>query len=215
MRTPLEPTFRKRIRDSVSVLQQRQVTPWLFMTVAPFAVNRFDGRRISYSGIAFAGSPEQVFWNGYIEPFLENLCITEIEAAASIAREKTVDAREVMPEVIALLDEGITRIYLEMASVHERLYEMGERGEGGAVDTAPRIARMKQFARERVDAEIRMFRHPSAYERWFQRNQFCVWAVPTVISLIALGASLIALRPPRDAQPTPAPLVVPEVKARP
>lgn len=70
MPTPLYPTFRKRITDAFEQLDRQQVTPWAFMTAGPpFQVNRFDGTEVAYPGIKFEGSPREVFWSGYIEPF--------------------------------------------------------------------------------------------------------------------------------------------------
>jgi hypothetical protein len=195
MTTPLEPTVRKRIRDSVSELIQRQVTPWLFMTVAPFETETFTGRRIRYSNIAFSGSPEDVFWKGYIEPFLERLCITEIEAVVAQCRERTVDARDAIPEVLALLNEGIARVYSEMVSVHQRLKSMENRPAGAAPDVTARVSRMQAFAREHADAQLKTFQHPSIWEQWYRRNQFWSWAVPTLISVVALASASPLGRP--------------------
>ena len=69
--------FQKRVNDAIKALIKKQVTPWVFMTTGrPFHIKRLDGTDIAYHGIGFEGSPKKVFWSGYIEPFLEHLCIT-------------------------------------------------------------------------------------------------------------------------------------------
>ena len=111
MTTPLYPTFRKRVDDSIELLIKQQVTPWSFLTAGPpFRIKSFDGRQIVYQGVGFEGSPRQVFWSRYIEPFLEELCVSEITAAVSMARERGVDARLLLPELRGLLAGGFERV---------------------------------------------------------------------------------------------------------
>ena len=91
MTSPLYPTFHKRINDATEQIIKRQVTPWSFLTTGhPFRVKMFDGQQISYEGIGFEGSPRTVFWSRYIEPFLEDLCVSEIGAAVTLAKEKAL-----------------------------------------------------------------------------------------------------------------------------
>ena len=74
MTTPLYPTFQKRISDSFDQLIKNQVTPWAFLnTGKPMRVKTHDNRPISYEGIGFEGSPEQVFWSSYVDPFMEEI----------------------------------------------------------------------------------------------------------------------------------------------
>src|SRR5713101_7993173 len=122
MTSPLYPTFRKRVDDAVEQVIKRQVTPWSFLTAGPpFRVKTFDGRQIAYEGVEFEGSPRTVFWSRYIEPFLEDLCISEITAAVSMAKDREVDARLLLPEVQGLLSAGFRKVYAHMADVDRRL----------------------------------------------------------------------------------------------
>ncbi len=177
--SPLYPTFSKRINDAVDLIIERQVTPWAFLTAGPpFRVERFDKRQIAYQGIGFEGSPRVVFWGRYIEPFLEDLCISEIEKAVEIASLKKVDARKVLPEVEGLLSAGFRRVYDRMTLIDQRL-----RGKGFPNKVQPRSAEsqlraMNQFLDELVRAELATWRPVSLLERWYERNQFWVWAIP-------------------------------------
>src|SRR5947199_959383 len=126
MTTPLYPTFQKRVRDAVDLLIKRQVTPWVFMTAgSPFRIRTFDGEQIAYQRIQFAGSPSQVFWTRYIEPFLEDLCISEVAMVLSMSKEKGVDPRPVLSELQAHLSAGCQRVYVRMAEIDRNL-----RGQG-------------------------------------------------------------------------------------
>ncbi len=104
MTTPLYPTFQKRISDSFDQLIRNQVTPWAFLNSGkPMRVKTNDQREIFYEGGGFEGSPQDVFWSRYIEPFMEDISINEIDAAVNIAEEKNVDATLLLPEVEGLL----------------------------------------------------------------------------------------------------------------
>lgn len=126
MPTPLHPTFRTRIDDAFEHLIQQQVTPWLFVTAGPpFRIKKFNGKEIAYQGVGFEGSPREVFWSRYIEPFLEHLCASEIETAVLMAREKSVDARLLLLELHGLLSSGFRKVYEHMAGIDRSL-----RGKG-------------------------------------------------------------------------------------
>lgn len=163
MPTPLYPTFSKRINDAFEQLIKQQVAPWVFMTAGPpFRIKAFDGREIAYQGIAFEGSPRDIFWSRYIEPFLEDLCISEIEAAVSMCKERVVDARLLLPEVETLLTTGIQRVYKRMAEVDQVL-----RGKGYPETIARRpvtyeVQRMERFVTERIQAELKMWQARAA-----------------------------------------------------
>lgn len=108
MTTPLYPTFRQRIENACDRLIEQQVTPWSLMAAGmaaghPFHVKSFDGTDIRYQGIDFEGSPSLVFWSGYIEPFLEHLCTSEIEAAVSMSKANGVGIKNYMPILPTLL----------------------------------------------------------------------------------------------------------------
>lgn len=158
MSTPLYPIFRKRINDAFEQLIRQQVTPWVFIKAGPpFRINRFDGRQIAYEGIEFIGTPEAVFWSRYIEPFIENLCISEIDTAVEMAKQRDVNAKLLLPEIQDLLTTGITKVYENMADIDRRL-----RGKGYP-ETIPRrsvtfeIDRMETFCKERIQAELDMW----------------------------------------------------------
>ena len=95
MTTPLFPVFQKRINDTFEHLRKNQVTPWAFLnTEHPMKVAAFDKTQISYSGVCFEGSPEHVFWSRYIEPFMEEIIINEVDAAVTMAGERSVRSEE-------------------------------------------------------------------------------------------------------------------------
>lgn len=191
MTTPLYPTFRKRVDDAVEQIIKRQVTPWSFLTAGPpFRIKMFDGKQIAYEGVGFEGSPREVFWSRYIEPFLEDLCISEIGAAGAMAKERGVDARLLLPEVQNLLSAGCRRAYVSMADVDRRLRGKGfpDKVELRSIDRE--ASALAQFIEERVRAEFAMWKPKSRVELWYERNKFWVWAIGIIVSILGLWAKV-------------------------
>lgn len=185
MTTPLYPTFRKRVDDAVEQIIKQQVAPWSFLTAgSSFRIKMFDGKQIAYEGVGFEGSPREVFWSRYIEPFLENLCISEIGAASAMSKDRGVDARLLLPEVQNLLSAGCKRVYVSMADVDRHLRGEGsfDRVELRSIDREASI--MTQFIEERVRAELAMWKPKACVEIWYERNKFLVWAIGIVVTII-------------------------------
>lgn len=188
--TPLYPTFEKRIDDATAGIITRQVEPWNFMRQG-LKVQRFDGRSISYSGIEFEGSPRQVFWGGYIEPFLQDLVVKELSAARAMAKERDVDGRLVIKEVQGLLTSAVSRVFTRMVDVDRRL-----RGNGFPAEVVPKpvekeAGQMLSFLQLHADAELQMWKARPAYEVWYDRNKFFVWVAGVLLALAGLGIKFI------------------------
>jgi hypothetical protein len=185
MTTPLYPAFRKRVDDAVGQIIKQQVTPWSFLTAGPpFRIKMFDGKQIAYEGVGFEGSLREVFWSRYIEPFLEDLCISEIGAAVAMAKERGVDARLLLPEVQNLLSAGCRRAYVSMADVDRRLRGKGFPDKVDLRSIDQEVSAMAQFIEERVRAELAMWKPKSRVEFWYERNKFFVWAIGIVVSIV-------------------------------
>jgi len=189
MTTPLYPTFIKRIDDATEELIQKQVTPWFFLTSGrPFRVKKFDGHEIAYEGIGFEGSPSNVFWSRYIEPFLEALAIQEITTATSLARERGVDARLLLPEVQGLLNAACRKVFAEMAEVDRRLRGKGfpENVDVRSIDIE--VMRLSEFIEEHTASELAMWRPKSKAEEWYEKNKFWVWLIGILVAISGLSA---------------------------
>jgi hypothetical protein len=133
--SPLWPRFDKAIADETNAIIARQVSPWAHLKAPsgqPLVVHRFDGSAMSWPGGKFEGAPQQAFWRGYIEPFLEKMVVEQLRAAGQAAKDGGVDAAELIGEVEALLLAACRKVYDRMADVDARL-----RAEGYA-DTAAR-----------------------------------------------------------------------------
>src|SRR5690606_28023918 len=124
----------------------RQVTPWVFMeTDTGLEVRTFSGKAIRYRGIRFEGSPRQVFWAGYIEPFLEDLVVRELDSAFTLSAERAVDPAEVLGEVKGLLIAATKKVYEQMAAVDRRLRGHGFPDQCKRTSVQGRIEGMERF----------------------------------------------------------------------
>jgi hypothetical protein len=163
MATPLYPTFEKRIDDAVERVLTKQLEPWAFFNAGPpMQVTRFDGRSIAYQGLEFDGSPREVFWSRYIEPFLEDLAVQEMTAAVAAARERGVDAKLLLPEVEGLLLSSCKKVFNRMAEIDQRLRGKGYPQSVQRRSIEDKYNRMKEFIQIRIRAEIEMWLTPSS-----------------------------------------------------
>ena len=190
MPTPLFPAFEKRISDAVDRIVQAQVDPWLFMSNG-LELKTFDGRSISYSGILFDGSPREVFWSGYIQPFLEDLSISELTAGVVAAKERDVDGRELLAEIQGLLLSACSKIFSRMADVDRRLRGQGFPEAISLRNVESEIAGMSEFIDRHVHAELKTWQARPSYERWYDRNKFWVWVAGIILGMAGLAVQFL------------------------
>lgn len=188
--TPLLPTFQKLINDDFDQLYSKQVAPWAsFAAGRVFTVRTFGGTDISYSGVEFEGSPRSTFWDRYVEPFIEDVCIREIDTAVAKAHEKNVDARKLLPEVRDLLLEGVRRTYSRMADIDEDLRSNRHAQSVERRSTEQEYAAMAAFVNEQIQCELEMLGQKPPIQRWIETRKPILWAIG-----IVLGALLASFR---------------------
>lgn len=93
----------------------------------------FHWQTIRYSGVPFEGSPQHMFWNGFIDPFLEAQITEGFEIALDHAQKRGVDATSCLLVARNELCDGITSIYQRMQDIDRRL-----RGRGNPLSVQPR-----------------------------------------------------------------------------
>lgn len=188
MTTPFYPIFRKRIEDATERIIREQVTPWAFLTAGPpFKVQQFSGRDISYQGIGFEGSPSNVFWGRYIDPFLEALAIMEIDFAVSSAKERGVDVTLLLPEVQGLLIAAVVKVFRQMAEIDRRLRGNGFPEKVSLRSTESEVNRLREFIEERIRSELAMWKPKWRVEEWYERNKFLAWLVGIIVTVAGLA----------------------------
>ncbi|WP_458048057.1 hypothetical protein [Klebsiella pneumoniae] len=152
---PPSPLFKrtyKAVQDTDEKLT-KLIHRWRFLNAGPpMKVTAYDGTEICYQGVAFKGSPVQVFWNGFIEPYIENHSINIFEQTSALAIECQFSIEESIEEAKSLLLVMVRRLYHEMAETDRIL-----RGDGFSLpkkkDISGYIKSMSQKIIEHADIE--------------------------------------------------------------
>lgn len=190
MTTPLYPSFHKRIDDATHVLIQDQVTPWAFFNSGkPMRVKTFHGKLITYEGIGFEDSPRQVFWNGYIQPFLEALIVQEISAAVDMAKERGVDATQLLPEVQGLLYAACHKVFTRMAEIDQRIQGKGMPSSIRIRSVERELDTSKSFIAMHIDSELAMWKSQFKLSKWLTKHQAIVNIVLAFTGVILAAAA--------------------------
>jgi len=133
-------------------LVKEQVAPWVFFRTGKFRIKKFDGGCISYSGIEFEGSPRLVFWQGCIEPFVEDVIKRMIEETIRLAKDKNVQLSAVLGSTKANLSGGIRTLYSKMQEVDRRLRGKGYPKSVPKRDVSFEVKKMNDF----LDRQIKI-----------------------------------------------------------
>jgi hypothetical protein len=154
--SPIYPIIEKFVNDEYTRLDRAQLTPWAFFRGTGVKVNDFYGKPIAYEGLAFSGSPVLIFWNGYIEPFLEDIAFRAIDLTLKSSADRTIPIRQPLLEVQGQLYGLCHKTFDRMANIDQRLRKTGVRDEVPVRRTDKELARMHQFIDKRIDAELRV-----------------------------------------------------------
>ena len=162
MSSPLFDLLHKFVEDEWLKLDRQQITPWAFLTDGPpFHVKDFYAHSISYKGILFEGSPRQVFWNRYIEPFLEDLGLRTLDEALRLSANRRQDPRLPLEEATGLLKSVVRRAFARMADIDRRLRGHGFPSSVPIMNVEGHIASVERFMSDRLKAELQMLGDPA------------------------------------------------------
>lgn len=143
----VHPEIEFEIKQSVNQLLSDKVSPWIFLPTGKMkAVKDFYGREICYRGqVGFVGSPREVFWNGFIEPFLEALIIKAFRFARDLSKERGISITKTIKQTRSLLVEGIATVYGEMQGIDQRLCGRGFNSQTRQFDITDKIKTMERI----------------------------------------------------------------------
>lgn len=182
MPSPLYPLIEKFINDAWIKLDREQITPWCFMTTgALFTVKDFYGKQISYQGLAFEGSPLDVFWGGYIEPFLEDLTDQAVKETLRLVSEKHQDPILALRDSSEQLKSLARRAYARMADVDRRLRSNGYPEVIPLRSTEQVLASMDQLIDRRIAAELSMVRRRYRVDEFYKDHPFLFWFIALLV----------------------------------
>ncbi len=144
------------IRQTFKQLLLEKVEPWVFLNTGKMQpITEFNGRRIYYrGGVGFDGSPRFVFWNGFIEPFLEDLIIKSFDFARIQAEKKHLPLLQLFNYVRACLSSCINEIYCKMQDIDRRLRGGGYPSRVDPFDITNSISAMEKILQAHYHATL-------------------------------------------------------------
>lgn len=158
----LLPLIQKRISEKQRFLEREKVTAWVMHKASHKGhIEDFYGKKLSSAGVTFEGSPRDVFWGRFIEPFLEDFTSEMIEL---VSKECDDNKLKITIEFEALkqnLSKMFIKIYHEMAQADQKMMKIGHSKETGLMNIQPFLMKMENY----LDTHIRM-----AIEKLKSRN---------------------------------------------
>lgn len=177
----------KRIQEAGHRLRQDKIEPWLFLKSGKlFQVVNFYGKTISYQGIEFEGSPRDVFWGHYIEPFIEEIVDRVINDTAQEAIERHVAVEPAIRDAERYLKQLVRVSYDKMAEVDQRLRGNGYPSSVSRRSIDAEVSVMEAHITQRAAVEIKASKQQRGFSGLYNRHPFLFWAIGMVIT-IALG----------------------------
>jgi hypothetical protein len=141
LRTRLYPLIRQRVIDEARPIAER-LRLWRMMGSSGLATTNFHGKEVSYRGVAFEGSPRQVFWSDFFEPFILAAARGTFEWVVEACRERNLNPMEYLVETRDLLQLLAEKTYDSMASIDRTLRGGGYPQKATPVKIAPKVSAM-------------------------------------------------------------------------
>ena len=195
--SPAHSFIKERLDREFEQLDKEKITPWAFLrTERGIKVMRFDGTEINGGGVEFDGTPKEIFWNGFIEPFLKDIISRAFAYTRAFCTEHRLDSVRPMNETAKELRFGIERIFARMTDIDRRLRGKGFPNTVSAYNPVGKIRGIDNFLQERLRAEIAIFperkrRQPEGSENMEKtaKEARTTFAVYTIQDLIGEGGS--------------------------
>lgn len=132
-RTRLYPLTRDRMLELERAISTRLESWRMFPAQNQLEITDFYGKPISYRGIRYEGSPEDVFWAGLFEPFMVDAAKKLFQWVIDHCKSQNLDPAEYLVEARDLLKVFVVKSYGAMAEADRVL-----RGNGYPESVAPK-----------------------------------------------------------------------------
>ena len=122
----LLPLIQREITEQKRYLIKDKITSWTMHSASGKGhIENFYGKKICFSGCKFEGSPRDVFWGGFIEPFLKDFTDKMIKLICEECEKNKINIRTELDALKQNLRGMFARVYDEMSKADQRM-----RGEG-------------------------------------------------------------------------------------
>ena len=154
MRTPLYQLTHDRVAEEQRALAEL-IQAWRFMEIAGLSITDYYGKKIQYRNIRFEGSPRDVYWSGFWEPFIYGAARKVLEWTIQTCRTRNLPGVPYLLEAKDLLRNLVSKTYQDIATTDVLLRSAGNRESAQRKDVTERIRIMN----ERIDALLAAVTH--------------------------------------------------------
>ena len=141
-RTPLYPLTEQRLTEAARPLVER-LQAWKMMGVG-LNTTDFNGKPVRYHGVKFEGSPRDVFWSNFFEPFILDAARQTLEWVVDCCRERHLEPRQYVVEAKSLLALFTDGVYEDMARIDQNHRGGGYPHSVTPMDVSPKATAMKE-----------------------------------------------------------------------
>ena len=119
--TALYPIIHGHVLEVDQVISDKLMKWRMFSAQWKLDVTTFHGKRIYYSGVKYEGSPEHVFWSGFVEPFLRDGIESTLRLVVDECAIRKLKPTVYLDEASSLLELLVEKTYLTMAEIDKVL----------------------------------------------------------------------------------------------
>jgi hypothetical protein len=161
VRTKLYPAIQRKVRELDRVTSEK-ITKWrMFSARWTLHLEDYYGKPIRYEGSLFEGSPREVFWGRFIEPFLENGIVNVLDEKRQECLLRNLEPEDYLDEAKGLLRLWVEKTYRDMARTDQVLRGKGYPDSVPPVNVSSKISAMHEYVDRYVAALIHQGDKPS------------------------------------------------------
>jgi hypothetical protein len=154
-RTKLYPIVLRKARELDRVTSEKIMKWRMFCAQQKLHVEDYYGKPIHYEGNLFEGSPRDVFWGRFIEPFLENGIVNILDEMHQECLSRNLEPQDYLDEARALLRLWVEKTYGNMARTDQILRGKGYPDSVQPVNVSSKIMLMHDY----IDGHIVALTH--------------------------------------------------------
>jgi len=197
-RSILIPKIKKLTKKEEGQIIKNQITPWLTgFAAGKLKVKKFDKTLIKCSGILFSGSIRSLFWNNYIEPFLEDVTDRLIKKIAEECLANNLEIKTELHELSKNLQGMYKNVYEAMSRTDQKLRGNGFPNSVPKRDITNEIANMDTYLQQQITMEIAKYNErkklDNLKQKYSVKNLWSITLWSTVIG--AIISAVITLIP--------------------
>ncbi len=142
----LLPFIQKEIAEKKRYLINEKIVAWVTHNASNKGyIENFYGKKIGFSGCKFEGSPRDVFWGGFIEPFLEDFTNDMLTRVCEECEKNKLNIRSELDALEQNMRGMFLRIYEEMSKADQRMRGEGYPDKVDKKNTSSYVANMNYY----------------------------------------------------------------------